>query len=398
MPLYGDGKFVQKKMRVSTMSNRLILFDTSNFVDYPVGGQLTSIKGFLKYLGDYHSQKMENVLLVGVSVHAEDIGKKIKIQTEAGLISFLAVAQAPQNLNNVKKSLRLEYLKGLYKYQREIALKKTDCVYLHTPEAYLFTHIVAPKSPCFVFSHGTFLNMVDHVRFFQKFKLLLRWFHGVLISIIKNSTCVFVLDHDTQQQYLQYSKNVVLVGNSIVCAHAQTLHTPGKDKPKLLFVGRLSAVKNIAPIIEAAKAYEPDCSLQIVGAGELMAELRAIANERVTFVGAVAPSKVAKYMKGSDILIMNSLQEGIPMTILEGMNMSLPIITTDVGGIGEVVQYGVNAEKTDGTAQSILAAVHRILDNYPDYSQAAYTRALDFDYKTVNQTIFDELNRVLRWD
>lgn len=46
------------------MKRRLILFDTSNFVDYPVGGQLTSIKGFLKYLDqilwDVYTSVQEN--------------------------------------------------------------------------------------------------------------------------------------------------------------------------------------------------------------------------------------------------------------------------------------------------------------------------------------------------
>lgn len=380
------------------MKRRLILFDTSNFVDYPVGGQLTSIKGFLKFLEEAYPQEMDRVLLVGVSVDAHNLGKIIKIQTGMGRLSFLAVAQAPQNLNSVKKSLRLEYLKGLYKYRKEIALSKEDCVYLHTPEAYLFTHIVAAKAPCFVFSHGTFLNMVDHVRFFQKAKVLLRCFHKVLISIIKNSTCVFVLDQDTKHQYLNYTENVVHVGNSIVCASAQTIHEPDYRKPKLLFVGRLSAVKNIGPIIEAAKQYVPDCQLQIVGAGELMDDLKAIANDRVSFTGAVVPAEVSEYMQTADILIMNSVQEGIPMTILEGMNMSLPIVTTDVGGIGEVVQYGINAEKTDGTAESILAAIRKILDDYSNYSKAAYQRAQDFDYKTVNRAIFEVLNQELRWE
>lgn len=379
------------------MKRRLILFDTSNFNDYPIGGQLTSIKGFLKYLGEFHADKLENILLVGVTTDSAKLGVIEAQQTEAGRLSFLAVAQAPDDLNSVKKSLRVEYLKGLYKYRKVIALTKEDCVYLHTPEAYLFTRIAAHKAPYFVFSHGTFLNMVDHVRFFQHFKPLLRCFHQVLLSIIRNSTCVFVLDHETQKQYMQYNRNIVLVGNSIVCMPEQTLHKPDRNRPELLFVGRLSAVKNIGPIIEAVKQYSPNCRLKIVGAGEMMEELRATANDRIHFTGSVAPMEVAQYMQQSDILVMNSLQEGIPMTILEGMSKGLPIITTDVGGIGEVVEYGVNAEKTDGTAKGILAAMDRILEDYPSYSMAAYKRSLDFDYRVVNQKIFDELNRVLRW-
>ena len=382
---------------MDTGNKRLVLFDTSNFRNYPVGGQLTSIKGFLRYLGKDYSHKIDRILLVGVATDPQEIGRITQIDTEAGCIHFLAVAMAPENLNSVKKSLRVEYLKGLYKFRKIIALSAEDCVYLHTPEAYLFTHIASRKAPCFVFSHGTFLNMVDHVRFFRKFKLLLKLFHNMLISIIKNSTCIFVLDRDTQRQYQKYSDNVVLVGNSIVCTPEQTMHYPDAAKPKLLFVGRLSAVKNIGPIIEAAKQYESDCQLQIVGAGELMEELKETANERVQFIGAVPPAEVADYMRTADILIMNSVQEGIPMAILEAFAQSLPVITTDVGGIGQTVQFGINAEKTDGTAQSIVSAAHKILDKYPEYALAAYQRSLDFDYKAVNEELFAIINRYLQW-
>ena len=136
--------------------SRLVIFDTSNFRDYPIGGQITSIKNFMKYIGDSYPQKADQIFLVGVSTSMEDVGKIQNIQTEAGMVFFLAVTLANQDLNSVKKSLRVEYLKGLFKYRKEINIKKEDCLYLHTPEAFVFTHIIARKSPCFVFSHGSF--------------------------------------------------------------------------------------------------------------------------------------------------------------------------------------------------------------------------------------------------
>lgn len=376
---------------------RLIIFDTSNFRDYPVGGQITSVKNFMKYIGEYYPQEVNNILLVGVSTSIEDVGKVKNIRTEAGIVSFLAVTLATQNLNSVKKSLRVEYLKGLYKYRKIIGIKKEDCLYLHTPEAFAFTHIIAKKSPCFVFSHGSFLNMLDHVRFFRNSNLVLYIFRKILLSIIKNSTGVFVLDRDTEQKYRMYGNNIFHVGNSIVCNPEYTKHFPNVKCPKLIFVGRLSSVKNIEPIVEAAKEYSPDCHLEIVGAGELMDDLKNISNQQITFTGAIAPEEVKNYMKKADILIMNSLHEGIPMTILEAMSMSLPIITTDVGGIGEVVHYGIDAEKTDGTPESIITAIEKIMSNYNEYSKNAYNRSKEFDYRKVNRKIFEQLNLYLKW-
>ena len=62
---------------------RLIIFDTSNFRDYPVGGQITSVKNFMKYIGEYYPQKVNNILLVGVSTSIEDVGKVKNIRKKA---------------------------------------------------------------------------------------------------------------------------------------------------------------------------------------------------------------------------------------------------------------------------------------------------------------------------
>lgn len=136
--------------------SRLIIFDTSNFRDYPVGGQLTSVKNFLRYIGENYPQDIDKIFLIGVSTITGDVGKIQPIWSEMGQVSFLAVTEANQDLNTVQKSLRVEYLKGLYKYRKLIGVKEEDCVYLHTPEAFAFTHLMAKKSPCFVFSHGSF--------------------------------------------------------------------------------------------------------------------------------------------------------------------------------------------------------------------------------------------------
>lgn len=375
--------------------NRLILFDTSNFINYPVGGQVTSIKNFLHYVGI--NFPVNNILLVGVSTNFDEVGKLKLIKTEAGIVEFLPVAHANQDLNAVKKSLRVEYLKGLYRFRKIINISKNDCMYLHTPEAFAFTRIVARNNPCFVFSHGSFLNMLEHVRFFGNSPIVLSVFRYILTSVIKNSTGVFVLDKDTEKKYLKYSNRIYHIGNSIVCNSDFLERMPNKDHPKLLFVGRLSSVKNIKPIIEACKMFQPSCSLKIVGAGELDEELKKEANERIFFTGAVKPDEVKKYMMDADVLIMNSLHEGIPMTILEALSYSLPVITTDVGGIAEVLNFGYDSEKTDGTAKSIVAAVNKVMSNYDFYSDNAFKKSLNYDYRVVNKKIFGIINQYLKW-
>lgn len=81
---------------------RLILYDTCNYRDYPVGGQVTSIKNFLRFLSQEYPEHTGEVLLVGVSCDASEVGKVKRISTGGGEYSFLAVTQASADLSKVK--------------------------------------------------------------------------------------------------------------------------------------------------------------------------------------------------------------------------------------------------------------------------------------------------------
>lgn len=379
--------------------NRLILYDTCNFRDYPVGGQVTSIKNFLRFLAEAYPERCEDVLLAGVSCDPAEVGRIQKIETAGGCFSFLAVVRAEADLGNVKKSLRLEYMKGLWKYRHLIAPGKEDVNYIHTPEAFAAVRLMRPGAVCYVFSHGTYLNMYKRVRFFKKAPLIRQLFQGFLMQVIRRSTAVFALDRETMEDYAAYNSRVIHVGNSIVCHPWKERPLPG-EPVRLLYAGRLSAVKNVGPIIEAAVGWEKDCTLDILGDGEEreMLEKKAHGSERIRFRGAVTPDEVQKVMGEADMLVMNSTFEGIPMIILEAVSTGLPVVTTDVGGIKEVLTYGLDSEVTDGSVQGIRDAMERVLSDYARHSRAAWEKSLQFDYGKVNRKVFEVLNESLRWE
>ena len=65
-----------------------------------------------------------------------------------------------------------------------------------------------------------------------------------------------------------------------------------------------------------------------------------------------------------------------------------------MGGISELVRFGENAEKTDGTSPSIIAAIKKIQLNYEGYSQKSVRISSEFDYKKVNLIIFDRIKKL----
>lgn len=380
------------------MESRLIIYDTSNFRDYPIGGQLTSVGNFLQYLTEYQSDYIDRVLLVGASCDLNEIGKITEVTVNQKKISFLPVAQIETDLSNVKKSLRLAYAKGIYKYRKKIYVQKQDLNYFQTPEAFGIIHILCPKSSCFVFSHGSYVGMWKKLRFFNRFPLIQKLFQFYLMQVIKKADGNFVLDKSTEDEYRNYTKRIYRVCNSIHCR--EFIERSLKDgKIRLVYAGRISDGKNLLPVIEAIKKSDVIRSFTIVGDGEEREHLeKAAAGEgRIHFVGAVQPEKVGEYLADADVMIMNSKYEGIPMTILEALSYSLPVISTNVGGIKEAVQFGKDSEETDGTVESICRAFVKISENYQTYARNAWNASLKYDYKNVNAEIFKILNRKLQW-
>ncbi|HCW23911.1 MAG TPA: hypothetical protein DGX96_09880, partial [Lachnospiraceae bacterium] len=192
-----------------------------------------------------------------------------------------------------------------------------------------------------------------------------------LKQVLRYADFIFVLDQKSFDDYLPYTDRLEKVTNSVVLPEGYDAWTPHAFAGRLLFAGRLSKDKGLAGIIRAM-AKLSDCYLSIVGDGEERAAFEQMVQElhlsdRVEFTGAVTPQKVQEIMRQSDILVMNSDFEGVPMVILEALSNGLPVISTPVGGIPETVAFGKDAVKSDGSPASIAVGVRTIEASYETY-------------------------------
>jgi glycosyltransferase involved in cell wall biosynthesis len=141
-----------------------------------------------------------------------------------------------------------------------------------------------------------------------------------------------------------------------------------------VFVGRLAPEKNIRYIIQAfARAYDSqeDIRLKIVGQGPCLPELQELTDQlEVSNVVTFIPwtDDVSEHMASADVFVFASLHEGYALVLLEAMASGLPIITTDVGCVGEVC---IDAEHC-------LVVSH---DDGEQYTQAILRLAEDADLR-----------------
>jgi glycosyltransferase involved in cell wall biosynthesis len=135
----------------------------------------------------------------------------------------------------------------------------------------------------------------------------------------------------------------------------------------LTHIGRFAFQKNHALLVEAFAQVRADAPLYLllVGGGELENAVREQVaalglQERVRFLGVRAD--VADILRASDVFVLSSRWEGNPLSVMEAMAAGLPVVSTAVGGVPELVREGVTgllvpSEDAGALAQAMQALV-----------------------------------------
>lgn len=376
----------------------LIIYDTSDFEKFPIGGQLTSIRNFLRFIAEQHPDKIKKILLVGVTTEAANIYKLQEVRINNAEFDFFPVLYRKNTLSSVQKSMRAEYLKALCGCRKYLPHGRDVVHYIHTPEAFIYLKVYDPFCKTAVFSHGSFFNMVSGFRFYKRSRMIGPAFNCFLKFMLRKADLIFTLDKISSEEYRPYNKNIVQVDNSIVLPDQLQKDKMLHDPVRLLFVGRLSKVKRVDSILKAV-VNTNRAVLTVVGDGEEKDKLEKLSKDlkvdhRVRFLGGVNPNKIGEIMAENDILILNSTMEGKPMALIEALSYGLPVVTTSVGGISEIICDGADAFITDGTPATIQKGVDVIRKNYKFYHRQALHTANSYDYKIVNKIIFRNLQKL----
>ena len=119
---------------------------------------------------------------------------------------------------------------------------------------------------------------------------------------------------------------------------------------RIIFVGRLDAVKGVPLLIDAfaaLRARHPEARLTIVGDGPDRASLEVQARasgvaETASFLGYRDQTQIADLLEGADMLVLPSFAEGVPVVLMEAMASRLPVIASQVAGVPELVENGIS--------------------------------------------------------
>jgi glycosyltransferase involved in cell wall biosynthesis len=174
-------------------------------------------------------------------------------------------------------------------------------------------------------------------------------------------------------------REVILIPNGIDTEHFKPMERNetlaealGLDKGKkkeersavLGFVGELREKKGLATLLSASAQVNKihPASLLIVGevrAGEDKQFFDEFRNTNpqlpMTVTGYIAPKELPAYYALMDLFVHPSLRDGMPNAVLEAMACSKAVVATDVGGVSDVIQAGVNGATVPAKEAGILS-------------------------------------------
>ncbi len=147
---------------------------------------------------------------------------------------------------------------------------------------------------------------------------------------------------------------------------------PCNPLPNILCVGRLVPAKGQHILLEACKLLKQQglrFKVTIIGEGPDSKSLEKFTenfglNDIVTFTGVLGQNTVREYYDKADIFVLASFAEGVPVVLMEAMAKEIPVISTRITGIPELIEHehdGLLA--TPGDAEDLACQIRKLLDN-----------------------------------
>ncbi|MCI9357982.1 MAG: glycosyltransferase family 4 protein [Lachnospiraceae bacterium] len=154
---------------------------------------------------------------------------------------------------------------------------------------------------------------------------------------------------------------------------------------KVLFLGRLGERKGSYDILKAIPGIldkVPDAMFYLAGDGDIENHRKIVENKvskcHIEFLGWIKEEKREKYLKDISTFILPSYHEGMPMSILEAMSYGMATVSTNVGGIPQIIENDINGIRIDaGDVNAITDTLVDLLQNESkkkELGQAAYKR------------------------
>jgi glycosyltransferase involved in cell wall biosynthesis len=220
-------------------------------------------------------------------------------------------------------------------------------------------------------------------------------------TMIKGVDRLIVLSDEWKTYFSKTFKvNHISILNNVIDSQKERANMI-KGPLNILFLGKVGDRKGIFDVLEAVSSAKEilDGKIKItVGGNGAIKKLESYIEEHklesiVEFVGWVSGSQKKVLLNEANVMILTSYNEGLPISLLEGMSYSLPIISTHVGGIPQILTHKSNGIVVEpGNINQIIDALRFYIDNPFDlvqHSKNSYNKSKEFFPKEVLKALSD---------
>lgn len=222
-----------------------------------------------------------------------------------------------------------------------------------------------------------------------------------VLNVLSKCDAIVVLS----QKWVDYFKgdlglkNVFVINNIVEPAQLFDENLKPTKELKLLFLGAICDNKGIFDLLNVISTNKAELigslKLYIGGNGEVD-RLQSVISQKqlggiVEYVGWVIGEDKKRLLKDCDIVMLPSYIEGLPITLLEAMAYAKPSITTNVGGIPEIIESGKNGVIiTPGDEKALYEAIRLFMNNpqlIAEYGTEGLKRVKDYYPQSVKNQL-----------
>ncbi|MEZ7171863.1 glycosyltransferase family 4 protein [Sporosarcina sp. OR05] len=335
----------------------------------------------------------------GAQIHVRDVAKQL--QTNGHAVHLITGGK--KHVHECLKSIPIHFIphlvrelhplsdiKAFFEMKRLLKIIQPDLVATHSSKAGIIGRLAARSLhiPVIFTAHGwSFTEGVPHPRklFYRLIETIVGYFTSGVIAV-SNYDYQLALQHHVVSQ-----KKIICIQNGVhdFKEPPQRLKQ-GREEIRLIMIARFAPPKMQQHLLEVLIDLKHlPWVMQFVGDGPTKESVERFAidhgiGDKVHFEGW--REDIEELLANADVCMLISEFEGLPLSILEAMRASLPIIATDVGGVKEAVtaQNGFLVSKDDKNALKI--AIHRLVEdqelrfNMGENGRKLYEERFTFDH------------------
>ena len=337
------------------MTRRILYFESCDFENFPIGGTLTFSKQLVEHVD-------AEFYLVGFGDKTDPIGVWFPKVIKSRVINYFAIASV-ESIKLTKLPRRLVACYFLNKYLDLIwrESEKYDIVFTQSPE--LVFPLSRYKWRKMIFCFAGLTNSIsnsrfEYLRFFgAKYEKLLMKKLNEKFDLILAAADNFTIGEKIKK-YNTLNLSIISfptrfdaqVFKPIPRVHARLELNIPAEKIIIVTVGRLSRVKGWQDLIESFRKFlrvYPFSELIFIGDGEEKENIQEFSQSEIndgtiSLVGFKSAREISVYLNSANIFAMFSYFEGWPTAMVEAIACGIPVVTSRVSGVAEMIDPGVN--------------------------------------------------------